>query len=48
VLVETMDNHAETTWMTVGVGPNVVEASWEALVDAITFGLLRAGVAAGS
>jgi 2-isopropylmalate synthase len=48
VLVETMDNHAETTWMTVGVGPNVVEASWEALVDAITFGLLRAGVAVGS
>ena len=48
VLVETMDNQAETTWMTVGVGPNVVEASWEALVDAITFGLLRAGVAAGS
>jgi 2-isopropylmalate synthase len=30
--------------MTVGVGPNLVEASWEALVDALTFGLLRAGV----
>jgi len=44
VLVETMDNGAETTWMTVGVGPNIVEASWEALVDAIVYGLLRAGV----
>ena len=44
VLVETMDTEAEATWMTVGVGPNIVEASWEALVDSITFGLLRAGV----
>ena len=44
VLVETMDTQAEATWMTVGVGPNIIEASWEALVDAIVFGLLRAGV----
>ncbi|NTW38943.1 MAG: citramalate synthase, partial [Cellulomonadaceae bacterium] len=44
VLLETMDTGAETTWRTVGVGPNLVEASWEALVDSITFGLLRAGV----
>src|SRR5690606_5417084 len=43
VLVETMDTGAETTWSTVGVGPNVVEASWEALVDSIVYGLLRAG-----
>ncbi len=48
VLVETMDTQAETTWMTVGVGPNLVEASWEALVDSLTFGLLRAGVASRS
>jgi 2-isopropylmalate synthase len=27
------------TWTTVGVGGNVIEASWEALVDAYTFGL---------
>lgn len=46
VLVETMDTGAETTWSTVGVGPNVVEASWEAIVDSIVFGLLRAGVPA--
>ena len=44
VLVETMDTGAETTWRTVGVGPNVVEASWEALVDSVVFGLLQAGV----
>jgi 2-isopropylmalate synthase len=48
VLVETMDAQAETTWMTVGVGPNLVEASWEALVDSLTFGLLRAGVTSRS
>ena len=46
VLVETMDTGAETTWSTVGVGPNIVEASWEAIVDSIVFGLLRAGVEA--
>jgi 2-isopropylmalate synthase len=44
VLVETMDNGAETTWRTVGVGPNIIEASWEALVDSVVFGLLKAGV----
>jgi 2-isopropylmalate synthase len=44
VLVETMDTGAETTWRTVGVGPNLVEASWEALVDSVVFGLLQAGV----
>jgi 2-isopropylmalate synthase len=44
VLVATREAGSESPWMTVGVGPNVVEASWEALVDALTFGLLRAGV----
>ena len=44
VLVETMDTEAERTWRTVGVGPNLVEASWEALVDSIAYGLLHAGV----
>jgi 2-isopropylmalate synthase len=31
-------------WTTVGVHPNVVEASWHALVDALTYGLERAHV----
>ncbi|KRA29632.1 MULTISPECIES: citramalate synthase [unclassified Nocardioides] len=39
VLIETTDG--ESTWVTVGVGANVIEASWEALVDALTFGILR-------
>ena len=39
VLVETADG--ETSWETVGVGANIVEASWEALVDGVTYGLLR-------
>jgi 2-isopropylmalate synthase len=39
VLIETSDG--ETSWNTVGVAPNIVEASWRALVDGITFGLLR-------
>jgi len=41
VLISTSDG--ETTWQTVGVGANVVEASWEALVDGLVFGLLRHG-----
>jgi 2-isopropylmalate synthase len=41
VLVETSDG--STSWVTVGVGNNVVEASWEALTDGLTYGLLRSG-----
>jgi 2-isopropylmalate synthase len=43
VLIETAD--AETTWQTVGVGANIVEASWEALCDGLSYGLHREGVA---
>ncbi|MBB3040683.1 citramalate synthase [Nocardioides soli] len=39
VLIETSDG--ETSWLTVGVGTNVIEASWGALVDGVTFGLRR-------
>ncbi|WP_110206031.1 citramalate synthase [Nocardioides daejeonensis] len=39
VLIETSDG--TTSWVTVGVGHNVIEASWEALVDGFTFGLRR-------
>jgi 2-isopropylmalate synthase len=41
VLIETTDG--ESSWVTVGVGHNVIEASWEALVDAVTYGLRRHG-----
>ena len=40
VLVDTMDDQGEE-WTTVGVHENVVEASWHALVDALTYGLMR-------
>ncbi|MDX6293405.1 MAG: 2-isopropylmalate synthase [Kribbellaceae bacterium] len=39
VLIQTADG--EGSWITVGVGHNIVEASWEALVDGFTYGLLR-------
>ncbi|XVX19263.1 citramalate synthase [Actinomycetota bacterium] len=42
VLIETTDG--TTTWSTVGVDANVIEASWKALVESVTYGLLRAGV----
>ena len=45
VLVETSDGEGE--WDTVGVHENVIAASWMALEDAVAFGLLRAGRAAG-
>jgi 2-isopropylmalate synthase len=41
VLITTPDG--TTTWRTVGVGANVVEASWEALMDGLVFGLMRLG-----
>jgi 2-isopropylmalate synthase len=44
VLVETSDGHRE--WTTVGVHENVVEASWKALTDALTYGLARTTTAA--
>ncbi len=40
VLIETSDG-GESSWVTVGVGANMIEASWEALVDGLTYGLLR-------
>jgi 2-isopropylmalate synthase len=39
VLIETSDG--ESSWVTVGVGANVIEASWGALTDGLTFGLRR-------
>lgn len=42
VLIETTDG--ETSWSTVGVGPNLIEASWEALTDSAIWGLRHHGV----
>ncbi len=39
VLIESGDDHER--WGTVGVSENIIEASWQALVDSIEFKLLR-------
>ena len=39
VLIETKDD--KSSWNTVGVSPDVVEASWKALVDSISYHLLK-------
>ncbi|HTN97669.1 MAG TPA: citramalate synthase, partial [Nordella sp.] len=44
VLVESRDGEGNR-WFTVGVSPNIVDASFQALSDSIVFKLLREGVA---
>ena len=39
VLVESSDQHSR--WGTVGVSHDIIEASWQALVDSITYKLMR-------
>jgi 2-isopropylmalate synthase len=39
VLIDMSDGESE--WTTVGVSENIIEASWEALVDGYTYGLLH-------
>ncbi|MDQ3456035.1 MAG: citramalate synthase [Actinomycetota bacterium] len=46
VLIDTTDG--SRTWTTVGVHENVVEASWTALVDALTYGLRPPSVGAAA
>jgi 2-isopropylmalate synthase len=40
VLVDTTDG--KTTWTTIGVSENIIEASWQALYDSVVYGLLHA------
>ncbi|HLN05958.1 MAG TPA: alpha-isopropylmalate synthase regulatory domain-containing protein, partial [Acidimicrobiales bacterium] len=40
VLLDTADG--EGNWSTIGVSENIIEASWQALVDSVVFGLIRA------
>ena len=40
VLIDSSDGDA--TWTTIGVNENIIEASWQALLDSIHYGLLRA------
>ena len=39
VLIDATDG--EESWGSVGVSENLIEASWQALVDSIEFGMLR-------
>ena len=39
VLIDTSD--ADETWTTIGVSENIIEASWQALLDSVVYGLLR-------
>ncbi|MGA8680069.1 MAG: citramalate synthase [Acidimicrobiales bacterium] len=43
VLLDTSD--ADGTWSTIGVSENIIEASWQALVDSVVFALVRAAAA---
>ena len=40
--ITTRDSHG--SWGTIGVSENIIEASWNALVDSIEYGLMRNGV----
>jgi 2-isopropylmalate synthase len=46
VLIESTDGELE--WFTIGVSENIIEASWQALVDAIVYGLLHSRVASAA
>lgn len=46
VLIETHDKDTHQRWFTVGVSANIVDASFEALVDSITYKLLKSGAPA--
>lgn len=43
VLVETADNATGERWITVGVSPNIIDASFEALLDSIYYKLVKDG-----
>ncbi|MDP6975458.1 MAG: citramalate synthase [Acidimicrobiales bacterium] len=40
VLIDSTDG--ERSWSTIGVSENIIEASWQALVDSVVYGLLHA------
>ena len=46
MLIDSAD--ATGSFSTIGVSENIIESSWQALVDSIMFGLLRAFTMTGS
>jgi 2-isopropylmalate synthase len=47
VLVESLDVVSGERWTTVGVSPNIIDASFEALLDSINYKLLKDGAVVG-
>ena len=47
VLVESHDTSTGARWTTVGVSPNIIDASFEALLDSINYKLLKDGAKVG-
>jgi len=43
VLIESLDRGDGQRWFTVGVSPNIVDASFQALMDSVTFKLMKSG-----
>ena len=46
VLIESRDKVDRTRWFTIGVSPNIVDASFEAILDSINYKLMRDGAPA--
>jgi 2-isopropylmalate synthase len=45
VMIESADDKGDV-WTTVGVSPNIIDASFQALVDSITYKLVKSGAPA--
>jgi 2-isopropylmalate synthase len=43
VLITFRNHHNNASWTTIGVGSNIIESSWEALIDCYIFGLISCG-----
>lgn len=43
VLIESVDHQTGESWGTLGVSENILEASWEAIVDSLCYKLMREG-----
>jgi len=44
-LIESQDENGER-WTTVGVSPNIIDASFQALMDSIVYKLIKSGARA--
>jgi 2-isopropylmalate synthase len=45
VLIESLDRGSNRRWSTIGVSENIIDASFQALIDSITYKLLNVGAA---